>query len=590
MTGRTLKILSRFPAHLEATRPGKQLSSVTDALAKNLDELSAIMARIRRSHRLQDSDELRDLLLIGAFHGITLAEQSLLFTRFERAKDLLLKLSEAATSAERDAAAEALCDLWAIALPRPRLPLFAPPTPDDVPDLEAAKARLMQHVNTSISNGVLLDAVRNRIATIARIHASGNGTIGALLKGTANALDLDLIEVVHSKDRFWHAATVRDRLTLTRPVEVEPASDDGPAREVTEPFEPATELIGIEENPLERVNTDQVGRYHAELFSVLRRGFERTLLQVRVTGKETLTIGPMVVNRDEGHGVGYARSIPPGSAVVFTEEGRALLDSEDVTSFAYAWKGACFAGTDARPTDFVFDGPGVSTERRARFVETTPAGALDPEFVFPHSGENLPMPGIDVGEIRFAFFVQQAHFSKLEVEADVAHVVRVAPRTAVGFLDASVFAPAPPAVLAFLDSSVFGAAKTPPGAAVGLLDALGVTVRETPLGGGVGLRAVALPTSPDAALVSLSWLEHRAFCVRVLIPKRFRWTPDDADGIQTRQRVAQALRRFQPAGVEVRVEFVDDRWVLGGGTLASGDLTDPIVELRSGTLLWSAPA
>src|SRR6266850_405323 len=74
------------------------------------------------------------------------------------------------------------------------------------------------------------------------------------------------------------------------------------------------------------------------------------------------------------------------------------------------------------------------------------------------------------------------------------------------------------------------------------------------------------------------------------IPRWFRGlTPDDSDGVQTRQRVAQAVKRFQPAGVEVRVEFEDDRWVMGGGTLHAGDLIDPIVQLRSGTMLWPAP-
>ena len=153
------------------------------------------------------------------------------------------------------------------------------------------------------------------------------------------------------------------------------------------------------------------------------------------------------------------------------------------------------------------------------------------------------MLGADVGETRFAFFVQQAYFSKLATDGG-EHVVRVAPRTAVGFLDASVFAAAP---------------GTKP---------------------------------PEAAVVSLSWLEHRAFCVRVLIPRRFRdWTADsDPEGVQISQRVAQSLKRFQPAGVEVRVEFIDDRWVLGAGTLIAAESADPIVQLRSGTLLWAAPA
>lgn len=544
MTGRTLKILNRFPAHFEAARPGKQLSVVTDALATDLDEQSAIMARIRRSHRLGDADELRDLLLIGAIHGITQAELALLFLRFDRAAALLSDLSNAATPAARDEAAEALCDLWAIALPHPRLPLFAipPATGGGPPDLNLAQAGLLQHATAATRRDVLLDAVRTRIAKISSIHAGGNGTVGALLGGAANALDFDIVKLFDSTDRFWHAATVRTRFTLTHTV-LEPASGVRPAHEVAQTLEPPIELMGIEENPLDRVSTDQVARHHAELFSILRRGFERVVAQIRITGKQTFTIGPMVVNRDEGHGVGYAGAVPSGSQLVFTEEGRVLLDNSDVTSFAYAWKGACFAGTDLRHTDFVFGGPGVAPERSARFVETTPAGALDPGFVFPHSGVSLPMPGIDIGETRFAFFVQLAHFSKLEEIEGQKRVWLVAPRTAVGFLDASAFAAGPS------------------------------------------------ETQPDAALVSLSWLEHRAFCVRLLIPRRFQvWAAeDDPDGVQILQRVAQAVKRFQPAGVEVRVEFIDDRWVLGGASLVSAESDDPIVRLRSDTVLWSTP-
>ena len=97
MTGRSQRILNRFPAHFEAARTGKQLAVVTDALATNLDEQSAVMARIRRSHRLADAGELRDLLLIAALHGISQAELALLFARFSLARKLLSDLSTATT-------------------------------------------------------------------------------------------------------------------------------------------------------------------------------------------------------------------------------------------------------------------------------------------------------------------------------------------------------------------------------------------------------------------------------------------------------------------------------------------------------------
>src|SRR5258708_25918252 len=150
------------------------------------------------------------------------------------------------------------------------------------------------------------------------------------------------------------------------------------------------------------------------------------------------------------------------------------------------------------------------------------------------------MAGIAVGETRMAFFVQQAHVSNAGTKP--AALFLAVPRTAVGFLGDSVFAP--------------GAGET----------------------------------VPQAALVSLSWLEHRAFCLRVIIPRRFHGlTPDDPDGPETLQRVAQALTRFRPAGIEVRVEFRDDRWVLGQGVLVSGASDNLIAQLHSGTALWGIP-
>jgi hypothetical protein len=501
MSGRASKILSRLPAHLDAATPGKQIFEVTDALARDLDVQSAVMAAIRRSHRLADADERRDLLLIAARHSMTLGDFAVLLARFDRAGELLKALADAGSDNERSERAEALLELWSIATPKPRLVLFGDTS-------STAGTALQKEVKDRLTTKKLLEAMRRRVAEIATIHGQGNGTVRSLMAGVANSLDLDLGTIVHSEDRFWHAAVVSDRLRVGG-------------------LAPARELLGIEENPLFRFETDQSGRKNGELSSLLRRGFERAILQVRVTGKENLTVGPMVVNRDEGHGVGYSAVVPPGKMLQFTEEGRVFLDGDDVTANSYAWKGACFAGSDTRDTDFVFDGP------QTTFAIAYPEQALDPDFVFPHGGNSLPMPGIAVGETRFAYFAHEAFYSGSR---------RVTPRPAVGFANLSVFAPAP---------------------------------GEEP---------------PVSALVSFSWLERRAFCVRVLIPPRFRaLTPDDPEGLDTRRRVAQSLQRFKPAGVEVSVEFVENRWELGKGVLLSGETTDPIAELRAGTTLWSAP-
>jgi hypothetical protein len=124
MSSRALKIVGRLPAHLDAADPGKQIVEVTAALSRDLDVQSAILAAIRRSHRLADADERRDLLLIAARHGIILSDFAVLLARFDRAEVLLSTLAAAADDGERNERAEALLDLWPIAATPPRLPLF----------------------------------------------------------------------------------------------------------------------------------------------------------------------------------------------------------------------------------------------------------------------------------------------------------------------------------------------------------------------------------------------------------------------------------------------------------------------------------
>ena len=549
---RARQILGRFPQHLEAGRAGKQLGVVTGALARDLDVDAARLAGIRRAHRLGEAGEFRDLLLLASLHGITRAELAIAEMRFAHAEALLSAMESESDPTEKERLAEQLIDLWSVEEPTPRLPLYEPPPPPpdsngDPPDPDAKFKRLAAHVRQSLRHGHLLDAIRKRIATISRVHPGGNGTVRALLTGAANALDLDIGEISHSEDRFWHAALATDRVQLTRPVIEPPENPEAPASEITRPMTSGEEIIGIEENPMRRDQTDPRGRRHGDLFSVLRRGFDQAILQIRVTGDGNRTVGPMVVNRDSGHGVGYVGQVPDGQTLVFTEQGRVVLDGTDVTADAYAWRGACFAGSDARADrDFVFDGPGLEIKdpsRRATFAQATPVAGLDREASYPHAGVSLPMPGIQVGETRLAFFVQTAHFSSREGTDTTPVIRRVTPYPSIGFAD----------------NSVFAAGEDP---------------------------------RPIAARVQLSWLEHRAFVVRLLIPARFRELATGPDDMQVEQRVLQAIHRFRPIGVTVEVAYVDERWILGEGSLLGSEpdaLDDPIARLRGATILWPRP-
>ena len=307
------------------------------------------------------------------------------------------------------------------------------------------------------------------------------------------------------------------------------------------------EALGLEENPLHRESRPPIPVAHGQTFTVRRRGFGRQLLRVQIEGVEDLTMGPMVVNREEGRGVGFFGAVPAGSKLLITEEGRVYLDGADHTTFAYSWTGGCFADAVAHTRDFVFDGPHAPAGRVARFATVTPAGALDREAIFPHAAESLVMPGINVGETRLAFFVQQAHTG-----------FRVPPASTFDDL-----LPTPRNTIAFANQSVFAGGDDP-------LNPVGPH-----------------PLDPVAAQLTLSWLEHEGYAVRVIIPSRLRYL--SGTDVSVEERLVQALERIRPAGIEVRVDFADDRWTLGQGSVTDEELMNdnPNDLLRGGTRLWT---
>ncbi|MEP7380581.1 MAG: hypothetical protein ABI910_02790 [Gemmatimonadota bacterium] len=656
LLGRARTVLSRFPAHFDAERPGKQLQVVANAIASGLDDLAASLAAVRRSHRIGHADATPDLLLLAALHRIGAVEFGPIEARLSgvrTATDALQAAVLASDDTARDAAAEQLCALLGISAAPPMLALFSPPPAagavDPPPDLAAAAMALIAAAQGLTSHAGHHEAIRARIAALCALHVRGNGTVRALLEGAAAALDLVIDEpraatfkaslrpvvsvsidgepgttrydyrviarslsknvdrqsavatietgnaalsatdgnllqwatppdvrdflvfrvghgtdsakvglltpialdasttsfrdsgeepsdprlpdaevddaLFHSADRFWHAAFVRERAPLLASL-------------------PTTELIGMEENPVRRESTPETPRTHRELFFVHRRGFGRSLLQVQLTGVGHRTVEPMLVNRDEGIGIGFAGVVGDGELLVFDEGGRTSLDGTDVSADAFAWRGACFAGDDdsvAVPRDFVFDGPGADAARRATFAVGVPFDALDGAFSFPHAGDPIPMPGIGVGTTRFAFFVREAHFAAVDESVDPHRPIPLSPRTHAGVLDASVFAPPPDAEQA------------------------------------------------PAAVVSLSWLEHEAYALRLLLPRRFG-DFDAMNEVPMAELVSRAIERHRPVGVDVRVEYVEDRWILGESDVTAADTADPILSLRGGSVLWTSLA
>ena len=70
LSGRALRVLGRFPRHLEADSPGKLIGAVVQALVGDQDVQAADLQAIRRAHRLSDASELFDLLLLAGLHGL----------------------------------------------------------------------------------------------------------------------------------------------------------------------------------------------------------------------------------------------------------------------------------------------------------------------------------------------------------------------------------------------------------------------------------------------------------------------------------------------------------------------------------------
>ncbi|HEU4727158.1 MAG TPA: hypothetical protein VFT22_04700 [Kofleriaceae bacterium] len=657
MTGRTRGILARLPSHFVATgsreldQPGKLLEVVVAALARDLDELATDLAATRRSHRIGQADTIIDVLRLAALHGMDSAVFLPLWQRIDAVRAGALALGAGDATAQK-AAADRLLALFAIdtdaAVPEDRalLSLWEPPSAGGSFDVTRAATRLALHAAESVRHRARLDLARERVTRLAAVHATGNGTIGALLAAAAAALDLeldlahdrevkqalldehatsihpDLVSdaLLHSLDRYWHVSFVRDRFRLSRPVLVPPKAGDPPepidprplaqrddlvtlddpfdriplgelARQLSVPaavviaqaalltppvtltplsvilaadaariagrfgrqavqvLPTARELLGLEENPLRREEAAPARLPHAGTFKVRRRGFGAAVLRIRVTGIGDFTRGPMVVNRDVGRGVGFVGKVPDGKILEWSEDGRVHLAGADVTSLAYGWRGACFADATAlRPGhEFTFaEGPSVTDPRAARFAIVEPFGALDRDAMFPTGGVAVSVPPIGIGETRFAYFVRVSHFGGFDPTPPPGSAVTTTPWIWNAAFDATVF-----------DDAAFPGPHD------------------------------ARPLSGE---VALSWLEHEAYVVRIVIPSRFKALDEGAAPEHTvPAMVRAAVERVRPVGIEVRVEYLEEQWTLGDGRLPDAQIDDPLIRIMGGTVLWPGP-
>ena len=103
-----------------------------------------------------------------------------------------------------------------------------------------------------------------------------------------------------------------------------------------------------------------------DVFRVTRGGLEPVTVTIRVVGKGTRTVRPMVVNLDTGYGVSYAGSVADGEELRFESDGRVMLAGASVARDSYAFRGGVFAdGAASHPNDFRFSpSPGARGDVR----------------------------------------------------------------------------------------------------------------------------------------------------------------------------------------------------------------------------------
>jgi hypothetical protein len=354
VSARALAVLDRFPLHMSATDPEKRFELVVSGITDSLEVLTRQVADVRRAHRLSEAPTVGDLLGLAGLHGLSAHSWDLLMLRLDAL----------------EAAAKAV-----------------PPDPLAV---EAARAA---------RNRPSLELRRDVVRTVVLAHTLGNATASSLLTATAAYLGLEVEQVTHTEERWWHLATCRDRIRLVAAPGL--------------PVQPR-DLVALEENPFRNADIKPTPKKHGQVFQVVRGGIDDVTVTVRVLGVGPRTVRPMVVECHAGHGLVFEGSVGEGSELRFESSGRTTLDGADVTGSTWSFRGGVFSSSTDKVSshDFVFAGDPRDGDRQAVFVVTTPlADALDASAAFPHGAPTVEAIGLPRGLSKWVGFVRAAHTS-----------------------------------------------------------------------------------------------------------------------------------------------------------------------------------
>jgi hypothetical protein len=319
LQGRALKLMGRFPAFMRLEKAGKVIGDVALALGGDLDHAEGRMTRVLRARRIGHADEEGDILRLAALLGLVEEDFFLLRRAHEHG-------------------------------------LFAPaPGPADAEEAIWA------------AYDAYLDALRGAVMRTAAVMTDGCGTLWALAEGACILLGaanggkpaLQHVDSFKITKGFIHRLKIRFRVP------------DGDAWKEVE------KLLYLHENPIVDKQTELADARQRQKFPVRRGGFFHGRAGLRVVGVGDRTVKPLVINLTSREGYGYRGVLADGQALLFSRDGHAYLDGEDVSAKCY------------RIHDGFFDEPS-----RARFADGKPAEGFakcDPEGA---ADRNLPGPTV----------------------------------------------------------------------------------------------------------------------------------------------------------------------------------------------------
>ena len=448
------RALAFFPSFYDARQPNGVLYQVAQRLAEPLEHADSSLFRIQRAHRLLVAEDLGDLVRLAAALNLS--------TR--HFDDIL---SEAPVEMGED-----------VGTFRQRL-------------IDAYASRL--------------NAVRQRVQRVARLHLEGLGTPWAMLEGAAIFLGAEMsdtgVGAVHHEDEggFSHWSNIRFARAAGAP----------------------RARVYLHENPLRVRKASVAERYPRNRWEEVAQHVAVAPARIVIAGVGDRTVLPSVYCSSTGEGIAFNGIIPEGSTLIIDDAGGAMLDGHPADDFVSFDTGGRFdiGGRIDPPSGAIGrfiverDGP------RALFAGDRADLATGPRI------RRTNVPAVPPGPSEWVFTVaigvcdvSLTDFAVFETPDEPVGLYGNPPRS-----DKSVFEPTS------FDASVFD--------------------------------------YPPSARAGIGWDERIPCAVKLLVPPSLplptqpgaeqAWVPTDLG------RISALLERVRPAGVRVWIDVARDDWILG---------------------------